>query len=106
MTSQRYQQLNPLALAVAAACTAFIAPLLIGLPMMGIGGMMGRYGGGGMWGYPSGYAFGFGTFWIVGALLAALGGAIFAWIYNAVNAAPTPGGADKMGSGQQAAAPR
>ena len=50
-TSQRYQQLNPLAFAVAAGCTALIAPFLIGFPMMGIGGMMGGYGGGGMWGY-------------------------------------------------------
>lgn len=83
MTSQHYQQLNPLALAVAAGCTAVIAPVLIGLPMMGFGGMMG-----GMWGYHGGYSFGWGfglLSWAVGVLLAALIGATFAWIYNAVN---------------------
>jgi hypothetical protein len=88
MKARRYQQLNPMALAIAAGCTALIAPLLIGFPMMGIGGMMGGHGGGGMWGYHSAYAVGFGMFWIAGAFLSALLGAIFAWIYNAVNAAP------------------
>jgi len=45
--------------------------------------MMGGYGRGGMWGYRSAYGVGFGMFWIVGAFLSALLGAIFAWIYNA-----------------------
>ena len=88
----RYQRLNPLALAVASGCLALIAPLLIGFPMMSMGRMMGGYGPsagvyGPPWGYGTGYL-GFGVLWIVGALLAALAGAIFAWIYNAVNKVP------------------
>jgi hypothetical protein len=92
MESQRYhQQLSPLGLAIAAGATALILSLLVGLPMMGIGGigggMMGGYGRGMMWG---GYAqpfVGFDVMWIVCALIAALAGAILAWIYNAVNVA-------------------
>ena len=34
---EHYQRLNPLALAVASACTALIAPLLIGFPVMSKG---------------------------------------------------------------------
>ena len=116
MKARRYQQLNPMALAIAAGCSALIAPLLIGFPMMGIGGMMGGhggggmmggYGGGGMWGYHSAYAVGFGMFWIVGAFLSALLGAIFAWIYNAVNAAPrADANAGEPGSRPNVPAPR
>lgn len=95
--TQRYQQLNPLAFAVAAGCAALIASVLIGFPMMGLGGMMGGYGahGGGPWGYHSGNDFGFGMlFWLGGTLLVTLVGAIFAWIYNAVNAAPASSSGD------------
>jgi hypothetical protein len=107
MKARRYQQLNPMALAIAAGCTALIAPLLIVFPMMGIGGMMGGYCRGGMWGYNSAYAVGFGMFWIVGAFLSALVGAIFAWIYNAVNAAPrADANAGEPGSGPNVPAPR
>lgn len=83
-----YQQLNPLATAVAAACAVLIGTLLIGLPMMGFGGyghMMGS-------GYPmmgsAGFWFGYGILWWLGsALLFGIAAAIFAWIYNMVNAA-------------------
>ena len=42
-----------------------------------------------MGGYGNGTVLGFGTLWIVGALVAALAGAILAWVYNAVSAAQT-----------------
>jgi hypothetical protein len=68
---------------------ALIAPLLIGFPVMSMGRMMGGYGSSpGVYGPPLGYGTGFlglGLLWIFGALLAALAGAIFTWIYNAVN---------------------
>lgn len=83
--SQHYARLNPLAMAVAAACAEIVGAILIGLPMLGMMGGNGHMPGGyGMMG-------GFGLFgiawWLGGALLFALLGAIFAWIYNAVNAA-------------------
>jgi hypothetical protein len=95
MESQRNQQLNPLALAIAAGATALILSLLVGLPMMGIGGgMMGGYSGGMMGGYSGGMMggsvhpfVGFGAIWLVCVLIAALAGALLAWIYNAANAA-------------------
>jgi hypothetical protein len=74
MQSTRYQQLNPLALAVAAGCTELISALLISFPMMGMMGQARSY---------AGFAI---TWWIGGAVLSALAGAIFAWVYNAVNA--------------------
>ena len=85
MESRRYQKLNPLALAAAFAVTSVVISFFIGLPMMGFGGMMGgRYGMGWMM---DGYGIvGFGLMWIVGALIAALAGAIVAWVYNAVDA--------------------
>lgn len=85
MESQRYQLLNPLAFAAAAGCTELIAALFVAVPMMG---MVGWYHPGGMmsW-YGTGLPLGFGiAWWIGGGLLTALAGAIFAWIYNAVNA--------------------
>jgi ABC-type branched-subunit amino acid transport system permease subunit len=99
----RYQKLNPLALAIAAGAVAIVISLFIGLPMMGFGGMMGgRYGNSGqgwmMRGYGNGTVLGFGTLWIVGALVAALAGAIFAWVYNAVSAAQTK---EVAGSGNE-----
>lgn len=92
---EQYQKLNPLALAIAAGAAAIIISLFIGLPMMGFGGMMGGgmmgggYNGQGwmMGGYGNGSVLGFGITWIVGVLVAALAGAIVAWVYNAVNAA-------------------
>lgn len=77
---RQYQQLNPLGTAVAAGCTELIFVLMVGLPMMSMSGMMGA--GSGMMGH--GYGFGF-AWWFGGALLSALAGAVFAWIYNAVN---------------------
>jgi hypothetical protein len=90
-----YQQLNPLAAAVAAACTELLAALLIALPMLSMGGrMMG--GQTGMMG-GSGPMIGFAAaWWLGGAILFAVFGAVFAWIYNAVIAASSrnvqPGG--------------
>jgi hypothetical protein len=75
------QELNPLAFAVAAGCTELVAVLLVGFPMAGM--MSGGYGM-----MQGGWGFGYGiVWWFGGALLAALAGAVFAWIYNAVAAA-------------------
>lgn len=71
----QYQRLNPLACAVAAGCTELIFVLIIGFPMIGMGMMGGMMGG---------YAFG-ALWWLGGAAIAALAGAVFASIYNAVN---------------------
>jgi hypothetical protein len=74
---EQYRQLNPLAMAVAAGCTALLVALFVGFPMAG---MMGY---GSMWG--GGFSMGHGiAWWLGGALVAALAGAVFAWIYNAV----------------------
>ena len=81
MQSQRYQQLNPLALAAAAGGTGLIVLLVVGISMAA---MMGRYGM--MRPYSHGAAIALGAMLWGGALLAALAGAIFAWLYNAVNA--------------------
>lgn len=88
MESQQYQKLNPAALAVAFAVSAIVVSFFIGVPMMGFGSMMGGYYGTGwmMGGYGPGII-GFGLMWLVGALIAALAGALVAWVYNAVNAA-------------------
>jgi phosphate/sulfate permease len=87
MEKRGYQTLNPGALAIASGFTAIVISFLIGLPMMGFGSMMGAYYGTGwmMGGYGPGFI-GFGLMWIVGGLVAALGGALVAWVYNAVNA--------------------
>ena len=83
MESQSYQRLNPLAMAVAAGCTELLFTLLVGFRMMS---MMSQYGHMG-WSGP-GVTFGNGIFWwLGGAVLAALAGAVFAWIYNAISAA-------------------
>lgn len=84
MQSQRYQPLNPLAIAVAAGVTWLLGSLLFGFSMMAMmGGIM---GGPGMMGvYSHGSAMALSTMWWIGAVLAALTGAFFAWIYNAVN---------------------
>lgn len=60
-------------------------------------GMMGGYGH--MMGM--GFPFGFGiAWWLGGAVVAALAGAVFAWIYNAVNASSgVAGSADPSGHG-------
>lgn len=98
MESQ-YHKLNPSALATATAVAAIVVSLFVGFPMLGFGGMMHGYGeGGSMMGrYGSGYVLGFGLMWIVGALVAALAGAVVAWVYNAVNAAQSNkfGGIDR-----------
>lgn len=71
-------RLNPLSVALAAACTVVVAALVIGLPMAGMMGGYGRMMGGG---------FGFGILgWLAGAMFAGLLGALFAWVYNAVSA--------------------
>ena len=81
MESQRYQRLNPIATAVAAGCTEILFALFVGFRMMG---MMSQYGHVG-WSGPS-FTFGTGLVWWFGsALLTALAGAVFAWIYNAIN---------------------
>lgn len=101
MDSRQYQQLNPPALATATGVAAIVVSLFVGLPMMGFGGMMGGYDGGGGWmmgRYGPGYVFGFGIMWIVGALVAALAGAIVAWVYNAVNTAQSK---EAAGSGRE-----
>lgn len=83
MKSQDYARLNPLAAAVAAGVTALLGFLLVGLPMTG---MMAGYAGAGwmMGGGGYGYHAGSGFLWLGGVLAAALAGAVFAWIYNAV----------------------
>ena len=75
----QYQRLNPFASALATGCTELIFALIVGLPMMGMGGMMNGYG---MMG--QGYAVGL-SWWLGGAVVAALAGAVFAWLYNAFN---------------------
>lgn len=81
MESQRYQRINPVAAAVAAGCTELLFALLVGFRMMG---MMAQYGHMG-WGGPS-FSVGAGlVWWLGGAVMSALAGAVFAWIYNAVN---------------------
>lgn len=93
--SQRYAHLNPAATAVAAACAEFAGALLVGLPMIGMMGGMGHMPGG--YGMMSGFGF-FGiAWWLGGALLFALLGALFAWIYNAVNAASSQQTMDTTG---------
>lgn len=90
MQPQRYQQLNPVALAVAGGVTWLLGSLLFGFSMMGMmGGMMGSPGM--MGAYSHGSAMALSAMWWIGALLAALIGAFFAWIYNGVNAKYGPG---------------
>jgi hypothetical protein len=93
MQSQRYQQLNPLALAVAAGVTWLLGSLLFGFSMVG---MMG--GPGMMDAYSHGSAMGLSAMWWIGALLAALAGAFFAWLSNAVNAKYSVGSSADAGS--------
>jgi hypothetical protein len=90
MQSQRYQQLNPLALAVAAGSTELITALIISFPTIGMMRMMSGYGHM-MWGVGI-------TWWLGGAVISALAGAIFAWIYNAVNAPSIAVGARGSGT--------
>lgn len=93
MQQQRYSQLNPLAIALAAGCAALVGLFLIVVPMFGMmggggyGGMsrgdMGPYASGHMWGAGTGPLFS--LIWAVGsAICVAIVGAIFAWIYNAL----------------------
>jgi hypothetical protein len=80
MRSQ-YQQLNPLALAVAAGATELVGSVLLGFWMMA------TMGGPSMMGvYSHRSAMALIVAWWIGVLLAALAGALFAWVYNAVNA--------------------
>ena len=78
----RYQPLSPAGLAAAFAVLGLLSAFSMGTSMMmyGRGSMMGPYG-------PSYYHMGaffgiLGLVWIV--VLAAIGGAIAAWVYNAV----------------------
>ncbi|TAM59541.1 hypothetical protein EPN52_07565 [bacterium] len=75
--SDRYQPLSPAAMAVAFAVLALLGAFSMGMPfMLGMGSMMGL----GATGWP-----GFGLLGLLwGVALAALGGAIVAWVYNAV----------------------
>lgn len=72
------QQLNPLAFAVAVGTSALVVMLLVGLPMMGMMGYGGHHMMFGIFGVLS---------WFGIAIPAGIGGAICAWVYNAVNAA-------------------
>ncbi len=81
-------ELNPLAIAVAAGCTALLVPMLIALPMWGFGGMMGG-GVGWMPGY--GHSMGFGAIWLGAAIVDGFARLVFAWICNAVCAQRTAG---------------
>ena len=86
MQSQRYQQLSPVALAVAAGVTWLVGSLLFGFSMMGM------MGGPGMMGvYSHGSAMALSAMWWIGSLVAALVGAFFAWIYNTINAKSSAG---------------
>lgn len=78
----RYQPLSPIGLAAAFAALGLLSVLSMGMMMMyGRGPMMGPYGGFGY--YHMGALFGLlGLVWFV--IVAALGGAIAAWVYNAV----------------------
>lgn len=77
----RYQRVNPLACALAAGITELVFVLVIGWPMIGMGGgMMGGYGG------TMHNAFGIGVvWWLGGAVVTGVAGAFFAWLYNATN---------------------
>ncbi len=87
MEPQQYQRFSPPALALAMGVAALIGTLFVGLPMMGFGGIMGGNNGGYGW-MMGGYgAIGFGVAWIASALIAALVGAVIAWVYNLVIAA-------------------
>ncbi|TAM78228.1 hypothetical protein EPN44_01135 [bacterium] len=94
----RYQPLSPPGLAVAFAALAVLGSLSMGMPFMfGMGSMMGGPYGGPGYGH-MGWGFGFGLFgliWFVG--IAALGGAIVAWVYNAVIATRAAHPADSSG---------
>ena len=81
MQSQRYEHLNPVAFAVAAGVTGLVVSMLVGISMVG---MMGT--GGMMLPTNHGAAMALSAMWWGGALLAALAGAVFAWIYNALSA--------------------
>jgi hypothetical protein len=81
MQAQRYTHLNPLAMAVASGCTELLLVLISGARAMSL---MRGYGHMGWVGPVFPFAFRF-VWWVGGALLTALGGAVFAWIYNAVN---------------------
>ena len=89
METGHYAQLNPVAAAVAAAVTGLLCYLAVGLPIAGMMGVGSYYGHGWMRG---GYGAGPGAFGflsisaiVMAIVISALGGAIFAWVYNAVN---------------------
>lgn len=103
MQQQRYSQLNPLAIALAAGCVALVGFFLM-VPMFGMmsgggyGGMsrgdMGPYANGHMWG-PGAWPL-FSLIWAVGsAICVAIVGAIFAWVYNALNARREPSSSEQ-----------
>ena len=92
----RYQPLSPAGLAAAFAALAVLASLSMGMRFMfGMGSMMrGLYGGPGYGHMTWGFGL-FGLIWFVG--IAALGGAIVAWVYNAVIVTRTTHPADSTG---------
>jgi hypothetical protein len=81
---RRYSPLSPGALAFAFAVLSLLAALAMGMPvMLGMGSMMWGFHDAGSYGHMSAGAFGLlGLVWMVA--VGALGGAITAWIYNAI----------------------
>ncbi|HVA38245.1 MAG TPA: hypothetical protein VNJ51_11615 [Candidatus Dormibacteraeota bacterium] len=83
----RYHPLSPAGLAAGFAALGVLASLSMGMPFMyGMGSVMrGPYGGAP--GYPH-MGWGYGGFGLIGFVwfvaISALGGAIVAWVYNAV----------------------
>ena len=81
MKQLSYCQLDPLAAAIAAGASALLLDLIMGFSMMGMMGSGENAGMGSMMMMPSsGWHMGFMGFGSV--LLAALAGAVFAWVYN------------------------
>jgi hypothetical protein len=84
MELKHYAQLNPAAMATAAGVTALIAYVFVGIPL-GLGMVVTMARGP----YEYGPPIGFGIAWPLGIgaiIVAAIAGAIFAWVYNVVNA--------------------
>jgi hypothetical protein len=87
---RRYSPLSPGGLAFAFAVLALLAALAMGMPaMLGMRSMMWGAHDAGSYGYMGAGAFGLlGLVWMVA--IGALGGAITAWIYNAMSAIGRP----------------
>ena len=91
MVSERYAQLNPWALAVAAGCVALVGFVILGFPIAsgmhmgayGHGMMGGGYGAAVMWHAWSPWFLV--LCWIGSVIVAMVLGAVFGWVYNALN---------------------